>query len=129
MKPSIEPDKRLYQFGPFCFDARERVLLRNGRRVPLAPKALSTLFVLLRNIGHVVEKNVLMAEVWPDEDVEEGNLAQHVFTLRKALGETNERPNYIETVPRRGYRFFAPFSDPREEDTEFAEYGNKRITT
>jgi TolB-like protein/Flp pilus assembly protein TadD len=77
----------------------------------------------------VVEKNVLMAEVWPDEDVEEGNLAQHVFTLRKALGETNEHPNYIETVPRRGYRFFAPLSDPREKDTELAEYGTKRITT
>ena len=91
-----------FHFGPFCLDARERVLLRDGRLVPLAPKALSTLLVLVRNMGHLVEKDVLMAEVWPDEVVEEGNLAQQIFTLRKALGESTQ---YIETVPRRGYRF------------------------
>jgi DNA-binding winged helix-turn-helix (wHTH) protein len=102
MKRSIERDDGFYQFGPFYLDAGERVLLRDGRIVPLAPKALSTLLVLVRNMGHVVEKDVLMAEVWPDEVVEEGNLAQHVFMLRKALGENT---NYIETVPRRGYRF------------------------
>ncbi|HEX5705575.1 MAG TPA: winged helix-turn-helix domain-containing protein [Pyrinomonadaceae bacterium] len=97
-------DDDLYHFGPFCLDEGERVLLRDGRLVPLAPKALSTLIVLVRNMGHVVEKNILMNEVWPDEDVEEGNLAQHIFMLRKALGEN---PKYIETVPRRGYRFLA----------------------
>jgi DNA-binding winged helix-turn-helix (wHTH) protein len=97
----MEVDNR-FEFGPFCLDARERVLLRNGRLVPLAPKALSTLLVLVRNMGHVVEKDVLMAEVWPDEYVEEGNLAQHIFMLRKALGDS---PRYIETIPRRGYRF------------------------
>lgn len=102
MKGSIPADNGLYQFGPFCLDAGERVLLRDGRLVPLSPKTLSTLIVLVRNMGHVVEKNVLMAEVWPDEDVEEGNLSQHIFTLRKALGEN---PKYIETIPRRGYRF------------------------
>ena len=91
-----------FHFGPFCLDARERVLLRDGRLVPLAPKALGALLVLVRNMGHLVEKDVLMAEVWPDEVVEEGNLAQQIFTLRKALGESTQ---YIETVPRRGYRF------------------------
>lgn len=95
----------LFHFGPFCLDAQERVLLRAGRLVPLPPKALSTLLVLVRHIGHVVEKDVLMAEVWPDEDVEEGNLAQHIFMLRRVLGERRESPSYIETVPRRGYRF------------------------
>ena len=94
-----------FQFGPFSLDASERVLLRDGRVVPLAPKALSTLLVLVRNMGHVVEKDVLMNEVWPDEFVEEGNLAQHIFMLRKVLGEANGNANYIETIPRRGYRF------------------------
>lgn len=102
MKRSIERDDNLYRFGPFCLDAEERVLLREGHIVPLAPKTFSTLLVLVQKRGHVVEKDVLMAEVWPDEDVEEGNLAQHICMLRKVLGEN---PNYIETIPRRGYRF------------------------
>ena len=97
-----------YEFGPFSLDTRERVLLRDGRLVPLAPKALSTLLVLVRNKGHVVEKDVLMAEVWPDEFVEEGNLTQHVFMVRRALGDTSDTPGYIETIPRRGYRFLEP---------------------
>jgi TolB-like protein/tetratricopeptide (TPR) repeat protein len=101
----MERGKSLYQFGPFSLDAVERVLLREGRLVSLPAKALTTLLVLVRNSGHLVEKDVLMNEVWPDEDVEEGNLAQHIFLLRKALGETSQSRKYIETVPRRGYRF------------------------
>ena len=101
----MESEDHIYQFGPFCLDAHERVLLREGRMVPLPAKAVSTLLVLVRNKGHVVEKNVLMEEVWPNEFVEEGNLAQSIFTLRKALGESVDGPKYIETVPRRGYRF------------------------
>jgi eukaryotic-like serine/threonine-protein kinase len=98
-------DHNLHDFGPFRLDTNERVLLRAGRRVPLPAKALSTLIVLVRNKGRVVEKDDLMKEVWPNEFVEEGNLAQHIFMLRRALGETADRPKYIETVPRRGYRF------------------------
>ncbi len=101
----MENEDHIYQFGPFCLDAQERVLLREGRMVPLPAKAVSTLLVLVRNKGHVVEKDVLMEEVWPNEFVEEGNLAQSIFTLRKALGESIDGPKYIETVPRRGYRF------------------------
>jgi DNA-binding winged helix-turn-helix (wHTH) protein len=121
MKRFTERDDGLYQFGPFCLDAIERVLLRDGRLVPLAPKALSTLLVLVRSMGHVVEKDVLMAEIWPDEVVEEGNLAQQVFMLRKALGES---PNYIETIPRRGYRFLQLTSEvhsPSRYNIENAE--------
>src|ERR1044071_10030045 len=98
-------DNNLFQFGTFRLDAGERVLLRDGRLVPLPAKVLSTLILLVRNNGHVVEKDVLMDEVWPDEYVEEGNLAQHIFILRKAFGESTDNPKYIETVPRRGYRF------------------------
>lgn len=95
----------LYYFGPFCLDSAECVLLREGRLVPLAPKALTTLLVLVRSCGHVVEKDALMSEVWPSEIVEEGNLAQHIFFIRRALNGEGNVPQYIETVPRRGYRF------------------------
>jgi TolB-like protein/Flp pilus assembly protein TadD len=108
-------DDNLFQFGAFRVDAGERVLLRNGRLVPLPAKVFSTLLLLVRNNGHVVEKDVLMREVWPDEYVEEGNLAQHIFILRKALGESTDNPKYIETVPRRGYRFVAKMIEPEEK--------------
>ncbi|HEY5883405.1 MAG TPA: winged helix-turn-helix domain-containing protein [Pyrinomonadaceae bacterium] len=113
----MEEESDLYQFGPFCLDTREHVLLRDGRLVSLAPKPLSTLLVLVRNTGHVVEKDILMAEVWPDEDVEEGNLAQHIFRLRRALGETTGKPRYIETVPGRGYRFLGAVRETNDVST------------
>lgn len=95
----------LHYFGPFCLNEDERVLLRDGHRVPLSPKAVSTLLVLIRRKGQVVEKDALLEQVWPNEFVEEGNLAQNIFILRRALGESTHNPKYIETVPRRGYRF------------------------
>lgn len=115
MKRSTERDGRLYYFGPFCLDAGQRVLLRDGRVVALPAKALNTLLTLVLSGGHLVEKDVLIQMVWPDEFVEEGNLAQHIFMLRKALGETVENAEYIETVPRRGYRFVAPVSESQKE--------------
>jgi DNA-binding winged helix-turn-helix (wHTH) protein/tetratricopeptide (TPR) repeat protein len=127
MKRSPERDSRLYHFGPFCLDAGERVLLRDGRLVPLPAKALSTLLTLVANRGQLVEKDVLIQRVWPDEFVEEGNLAQHIFMLRKALGETVENAKYIETVPRRGYRFVAPVSERRKEFPEVAIDIGKRV--
>jgi TolB-like protein len=105
----------LFKFGAFCLDASERVLLRGGRLVPLPAKALSTLLVLVRNNGHVVEKGVLMKELWPDEFVEEGNLAQHIFMLRKVLAQGTGSPAYIETIPRRGYRFVAKMVEIGDE--------------
>lgn len=107
-----------YNFGSFCLDVEERVLLREGHVVPLPAKALNTLLVLMRNKGHVVEKDVLMNQVWHDEFVEEGNLAQHIFMLRRALGETSERPVYIETVPRRGYRFVGRLKESEDEERD-----------
>lgn len=104
----------LFHFDAFSLDADERVLVRDGKVVPLPAKALSTLLVLVRNTGHVVEKDVLMKEVWPDEFVEEGNLAQHIYILRKALGESTESPRYLETIPRRGYRFMAKVLDSQK---------------
>lgn len=127
MKQTTDRDSRLYHFGPFCLDAGERVLLRDGRLVPLPAKVVSTLLTLVLSRGQLVEKEVLIEKVWPDEFVEEGNLAQHIFMLRKALGESVDNAKYIETVPRRGYRFVAAVSERRKE---FAEAGDvsKRVT-
>src|SRR5436190_22809073 len=114
----MQSSRTSYRFGSFYLDAEERVLLREGHVVHLPAKALSTLLVLVRNEGHLVEKDVLMNEVWRDEFVEEGNLAQHIFMLRRALGETSENPVYIETVPRRGYRFVGVLKDLEDEDLD-----------
>jgi DNA-binding winged helix-turn-helix (wHTH) protein/tetratricopeptide (TPR) repeat protein len=103
----MKDEGNLFRFGRFLLDANDRMLLCEGRRVPLAPKVLQTLLILVRNRGHVVEKKLLMQEVWPDDAVEEGNLAQHIFTLRKVFGDTTDQPHFIETVPGRGYRFVA----------------------
>ena len=93
--------KRFYEFGPFRIDTANRLLLCNGEPVPIKAKAIDTLLLLVQHNGEVVEKDELMKQLWPDSFVEEANLTQNVYTLRKALGEGN----YIETIPRRGYRF------------------------
>jgi len=90
-----------YHFGPFTLDARRRRLYRGEEIVPLAPKGLDTLLILIERAGALVEKEELIEQLWPDTIVTDANLTQHVFTLRKALGDES----YIVTVPRRGYRF------------------------
>ncbi len=92
-------------------DLEKRVLVRDGAPVALAPKAAETLLVLVRNAGRLVEKNELMAQVWPDAFVEEGNLSRNVFVLRQLLGQWDGGREYIETVPKRGYRFVAPVEE------------------
>ncbi len=103
----MESIKSSYHFGSYYLNEREGVLLRDGSPVALTPKAFDTLLVLVRNSGHLVEKDELMRQVWPETAVEESNLTQNIFMLRKILGESNEESKYIETVPRRGYRFVA----------------------
>ena len=93
---------RLYEFGPFRLDPTERILLRGNEIVPLTPKAFDTLHLLVRNSGHLMEKEELIRTLWPETFVEEGSLSNNIFLLRKALGEDQA---FIETVPRRGYRF------------------------
>ena len=95
----------LYEFGPFRLEPAERRLSRNGDTVVIAPKAFDTLHLLVRNHGHLVEKEELLNRLWPNTFVEEGSLSNNVFLLRKALGDSTENPKYIETVPGRGYRF------------------------
>ena len=94
----------LYEFGPFRLDLKQRLLLRDDKPIPLQPKAFETLLVLVRNSEKVVLKDELLNAVWTDTFVEESNLTQNIFVLRKALGEEDGR-RYIVTVPGRGYRF------------------------
>ena len=94
-----------YSFGDFCIDPIERVLRREGELVPLTPKVFDLLLLLVESHGHVVAKDRLMKEVWPDAFVEEGNLTQNISVLRKALGNSSNGSQYIQTIPRRGYRF------------------------
>jgi TolB-like protein/DNA-binding winged helix-turn-helix (wHTH) protein/Tfp pilus assembly protein PilF len=97
----------MYEFGPFRLDSKSCVLMRAGAVVPLNPKAFDTLRVLVENHGSPVGKNELMKLVWPDTFVEETNLTQQISILRKALGDTPDGCSYIETIPKRGYRFVA----------------------
>jgi serine/threonine protein kinase/DNA-binding winged helix-turn-helix (wHTH) protein/dipeptidyl aminopeptidase/acylaminoacyl peptidase len=97
--------KHLYAFGPFSLDTSECVLALEGRPVPLAPKAFEALVILVENAGHLIDKDDLMKRLWPDSFVEEGNVAKHVSLLRKVLSEAANGGDYIETVPKRGYRF------------------------
>lgn len=103
-----EQTSEFYEFGRFRVKSDERVLLRGEELVPLTPKAFDILLTLLENDGRIVNKDDLMKKVWPNTFVEEGNLTQNVSLLRKALGESANGPQFIETVPRRGYRFVAP---------------------
>ncbi|HKA18938.1 MAG TPA: winged helix-turn-helix domain-containing protein [Blastocatellia bacterium] len=101
-------DNHLYEFEPFLLDAGSRILLKDGATVRLTPKAFETLLVLVQHGLQVVDKEQLLREVWPDSFVEEGSLSRNIHELRKALGDDSSVPRYIETIPKRGYRFIAP---------------------
>lgn len=100
-----------YEFGTFRLDAELRSLTKSGHAVPLTPKAVELLLVLVRNAGSVLDKEFLLNAVWPETAVEEGILAVNIATIRKAL-QDGDGPGCIETVPRRGYRFVAAVRSP-----------------
>jgi DNA-binding winged helix-turn-helix (wHTH) protein/TolB-like protein len=99
--------------------------MRDGELVPLTPKVFDLLLLLIENNGHVVGKDRLMSEVWPGTFVEEGNLTQNISVLRKALGEKR----YIQTIPRRGYRFVGDVRlvKPNDEEVIIHEHSRSRI--
>jgi adenylate cyclase len=106
----------VYSFGPFLLEVKEHRLVRAGRPVPLTGKAFDTLRVLLERHGTLVSKRDLINAVWPETTVEENNLDRNISIVRKALGEKAAGRQYIETVPRVGYRFVAPLSAPPAKD-------------
>src|SRR5262249_13809499 len=108
----------LYEFGEFRLDPAERLLLRDGKPVPLTPKAFETLLALIQRGGRLVEKDELMKQVWSDASVEEANLARNIWTLRKALKDGEGDHRYIETVPKLGYRFVAPVRELPNEPVD-----------
>jgi DNA-binding winged helix-turn-helix (wHTH) protein/TolB-like protein/Tfp pilus assembly protein PilF len=108
------PARRLYEFGPFRLDSAEHVLLRDGEPVALRPKEFAVLLALVENHGHVLTKDELLQGVWSGQLVEEGNLNRQISTLRRALGETSDGPQYVETIPKVGYRFVAPVREIRD---------------
>lgn len=97
----------LYEFGPFSLNPAQQLLVEGTKKISLTPKAFQTLLVLVESQGQIVTKEELLQKVWPDAFVEEATLAQNVFTLRKQLSDDREGALYIETVPKRGYRFVA----------------------
>ena len=97
----------LYSFGEFTLDTSQRVLLREGKPVPVTPKVFDTLLILVENSGRILSKDELMNRLWPDTFVEQTNLSFNIKQLRKSLGDDARNPAYIETINRRGYRFIA----------------------
>ncbi|CAN5551403.1 hypothetical protein BH20ACI3_BH20ACI3_32380 [soil metagenome] len=101
-------DSNIFVFDQYMLAPDERLLLRDGQPVAVTPKTFDLLVVLVRNSGHLVGKDELLQQVWPDSLVEEVNLSVNISALRKALGGDQTAARFIETVPKRGYRFIAP---------------------
>ena len=106
--------KHIYEFGAYRLDSEEKVLVCQGQAVPIPPKDIETLIVLVERAGHIVGKEELLEKVWPGVFIEENNLARRIFNLRQVLGEGPDGRKYIETVPKRGYRFIGSVRDHSE---------------
>ena len=105
------PSNLRYEFGPYRLNPAQQLLAEGTKRVALTPKAFQILMVLVESQGQIVSKHELLQKVWPDTFVEEATLAQNVFTLRKQLKDDRDTALYIETIPKRGYRFVAPVTE------------------
>jgi DNA-binding winged helix-turn-helix (wHTH) protein/Tol biopolymer transport system component len=116
----------VYEFGPFRMDPDKQVLLRENQPIPVTPKAFETLLALVRRSREVVTKEELLKEIWPDSFVEESNLSQNIFMLRKALGDTAESRQYIVTLPGRGYRFAASVRTVTEQGEVLVAHARAR---
>lgn len=106
---------QFYEFGPFRLDATERLLLREGQPIPMPPRVMDTLLVLVESRGQVLSKDELMRRVWPETFVEEGNLGQNIFLIRKVLSAADSGQDYIKTLPKRGYCFVAEVKEVRQQ--------------
>jgi Tol biopolymer transport system component/DNA-binding winged helix-turn-helix (wHTH) protein len=113
--------KLLYKFGRFSIDKQNRFLFKDDKPVQLKPKVFDTLLVLVEGKGNVLTKDDMMEKVWAETAVEENNLQQNISTLRKVLGEAENGEQYIETIPRRGYRFVATVEEIDEDEALIVE--------
>lgn len=118
--------QRIYEFGSFRLNVAERQLTEAGQPVALKPKVFDLLVVLIQNAGRLLEKDQLYQALWPDSIVEDVNLNVNVSALRKALGDEPHKPAFIETVPKKGYRFIASV---RETATPVASLNNDLFAT
>ena len=121
--------KHLYDFGPFQLNAVERLLLRNREPVSMSPKAFDLLLTLVEYHGHLLEKDELLRQVWPDMFVEEANLSYNISLIRKALGEGENGQKFIETVPKHGYRFIAEVRELSAEEAKPAQASDLAIAS
>jgi len=110
----LNPERHYYEFGPFRFDGQKHRLSRDGEPVALPPKSMDALLVLVQNKGKLLEREALLQAVWADSFVEDANLTVAISNLRKALGQNGEAAEYIETIPRVGYRFVAEVREVHE---------------
>jgi DNA-binding winged helix-turn-helix (wHTH) protein len=108
-----------YHFADFSLDVAERLLLRCGVAIPLAPRVFDTLVLLLENSGHLLEKEDFMKKLWPDTFVGDDALARNISILRKVLGGSSDSQSVIATVPKKGYRFVAEVTLNGSENENF----------
>ena len=111
----------IYEFGEFRLDLAQRTLMRQGEPITITPKAYELLLFLVRNRDRVPDKDELMKAVWSQSFVEESNLSQTIFVLRRILGDDQNGTSFIQTIPRRGYRFIAPVKEIQTSSPEKAK--------
>src|ERR1700761_5349677 len=112
MPPMSLTSKHIYQFAEFELRVSGRILTRDGKPIQLGSKAFEVLTCLVTHAGEVVTKDALLKTVWPESFVEESNLSQHIFALRRAFGD---RAGFIVTIPGRGYQFTEPVREVTPE--------------
>jgi TolB-like protein/DNA-binding winged helix-turn-helix (wHTH) protein/Tfp pilus assembly protein PilF len=117
----LKQEEHIYEFGSFRLNIRAKLFLKENKPVPLNPKTFELLAMLVQRSGHLVEKEELLRELWPDSFVEESNLTQNIYLLRKALGEDTHGHVYIKTVPRHGYRFVAEVREVQDDLKELLD--------
>jgi Tol biopolymer transport system component/DNA-binding winged helix-turn-helix (wHTH) protein len=119
--PAVVTKDEIFVFGAYRLDVRERRLWRENAIVSLSPKTFDLLVIMLQGAGRLLEKDYLIRSVWPDSFVQDANLGVHIATIRKILGKTADVEQFIETVPKVGYRFVVPVSCPPDLQTPPAE--------
>src|SRR5438105_9210816 len=127
VKGAVTGARRFYEFGPFRLDPNRHRLFRGDEVVALSPKAIQTLILLVENRGKLLERETLMDALWPDVIVEDANLTVAVSQLRKALNQNGDNAEFIETIPRVGYRFVADVCEVIKGPAPLISEGRKRL--